>query len=527
MNKTLYQIVEFAPPHSVVAISRKPVFQLESGAPGLKRPDQKPGWIVGFVSLFLMAMSAQAATWYVDNTAGGSNNGTSWANAWTSIGAIEGVGAGDTVYISGGATSGSRTYAISNWTPQGGTSGNPITYSVGADASHNGTVIFSGSGAFITGAPVWVTLNGNANGARHMVCNGYGNSVQVQSASCIGLKLLYMTLNSPVLLEFGASSYEIGWCQVNCPNGGNCAINMSADTSPPGGTRFDVNSIHDSFINCWRSGSGEGEGDDFINWGNSCSVYNNYLKGLSANGQTQTLAGGGTASQAAYTYTQHQDGWQTSGSFCKVYGNTFESCANSAVYLDFTGSVDHFYLYNNVVYMGDPVQNGAPVGFELDADSGTGSATLTNIWIANNTFADYPNSSRGAVDLGGSSAAGTTTYSSNCMCVNNIFINSTTAFSPGGGGSVHGSFTFANNLNLTQAQAPSEFVKYVTFTYNQDFHLLSGDSNIIGQGTSTPSTISTTDKDGNPRPAGAWSIGAYEYNSSNSPLAPTGLQHVL
>lgn len=55
--------------------------------------------------IILMSYRLFAQTnWYVDNTASGSNNGTSWTNAWTSLANINwsSIHAGDNIYISGG-----------------------------------------------------------------------------------------------------------------------------------------------------------------------------------------------------------------------------------------------------------------------------------------------------------------------------------------------------------------------------------------------------------------------------------------
>ena len=59
-----------------------------------------------FLPLLFIAFDAHATTWYLDNTATGANNGTSWANAWTSLAVINSVQPGDTVYISGGPSVG-------------------------------------------------------------------------------------------------------------------------------------------------------------------------------------------------------------------------------------------------------------------------------------------------------------------------------------------------------------------------------------------------------------------------------------
>jgi hypothetical protein len=100
-------------------------------------------------------VSANASNWYVDKNASGPNNGTSWDNAWTSIGGIvwNSVQPGDTVYISGGTTS--KTYSERLTSGKSGTAGNVITISVGQDGGHNGSVILDGTGVQYNG----ITLN--------------------------------------------------------------------------------------------------------------------------------------------------------------------------------------------------------------------------------------------------------------------------------------------------------------------------------------------------------------------------------
>src|SRR5262252_4935787 len=53
-------------------------------------------------ALIFLASSLQAATWYVDGSVSSSGDGRSWSTAWKSLSNVSGVGAGDTVYISGG-----------------------------------------------------------------------------------------------------------------------------------------------------------------------------------------------------------------------------------------------------------------------------------------------------------------------------------------------------------------------------------------------------------------------------------------
>ena len=115
------------------------------------------------------------ALWYVDNTASGANNGTSWTDAWQTIASINyaSVNAGDTIYISGGSTS--KTYNESFALPLSGTAGNLITISTGQDAGHNGIVIMNNSSDWLAaGNLAYVHITGNVNGARNMNVTGTG-----------------------------------------------------------------------------------------------------------------------------------------------------------------------------------------------------------------------------------------------------------------------------------------------------------------------------------------------------------------
>jgi len=106
-----------------------------------------------FILFILFAFTLNAQTiWYVDRDAGGENDGTSWANAWTSPANIDfdDISAGDTIYISGGTDStmytttsyygfgiGIQPSASPSWTFA---SGNPVVIAPAWHTNHNGEV---------------------------------------------------------------------------------------------------------------------------------------------------------------------------------------------------------------------------------------------------------------------------------------------------------------------------------------------------------------------------------------------------
>ncbi len=111
-----------------------------------------------------LTIPAFAANHYVDKNASGSNNGSSWSNAWESFGAISwsNVNPGDIIYVSGGSDS--TIYSETLTVGKSGTSGNWIVISRGTDNGHNGKVIIDGGNSLSNGILVngrsYVTVTG-------------------------------------------------------------------------------------------------------------------------------------------------------------------------------------------------------------------------------------------------------------------------------------------------------------------------------------------------------------------------------
>jgi len=455
--------------------------------------------ILGITGLVFLAISAQAKTCYVDSAATGANDGTSWASAWTSLSAIKGLAAGDTVYISGGASGSTRTYSQSGWAPAGGTASNPITYQIGQDSSHNGTALFTGSGTWL-GTINNLIISGDAgDGGTHFALAASTNSaspfsVVISTTSSTHIRISYLNCGqmsggsmSPFYFGLsGCTAIELDHIYLyitGAPQQGGFSALWNGNAAGYDQSKCHHNEVH-------LPNDGNGVGPDGLKWQqNGCSVYNNLFVTY-----FQTGASG-----------DHQDGDQVQGGdYMKVYNNRVVDMANYAIFFEGSyGGFNHVQIYNNIAILtSSTIRSSAPPGGLVMGAAGT--STFTDVLIANNAVLDY--GGHGAIALNNTSGSSATF--SGCLVANNAIVNS-------GAPDLSGNSTTPsiNNPNLTSATAALYFTSYTLGNASDNLHLTALASSLIGKGTNLTAWGITTDADGNARPAsGAWDIGPYQYS---------------
>jgi hypothetical protein len=450
---------------------------------------------------FFTLFSANAATWYVDSAAGGANNGTSWANAWTSISSATGssVKAGDTVYISGGAAGNTQTY--SGFVPKAGTSGSPITYQIGQDSSHNGTATFSGGGTWLNN-PSYCIVSGDAgDGQMHFALSGYSQILTASSSSSVNYRLSYMnfgTINNMHLVDCTAGQgveFDHNWLKSSSTDvNADYVFGWNNDQPPAAydsGLKFHNNVL---FSPCSSGGLGEdGLRMEGVGW----SVYNNYLCGYSNPGSQE-----------------HQDGlqdWQQ-GSYIKIYNNIVQDFNNAGLNVSaYTAAYSHVRMYNNlIVFTSANASSYSEGGFVGLAASGF---TMVDCIVANNIIAG---GSQGwsMNNSGGYSVTWTGCFIENNISVQGVGVQADTA---------NGVIAADNVDNMSASTAASYFKTYANSLNgtNNNFRLTAAATSLIGKGANLTAYGITTDMDGNARPAtGNWDIGPFQYGSSGSNINP-------
>lgn len=497
--------------------------------------------------LFLPKISL-AANWYVDNAATGSNNGTSWTNAWQSFAAIGwgSIQPGDKVYISGGSTS--KSYNEQLIIADSGISGNPITIQTGQDSGHNGIVDINGgdtrTNCITISGRSYITVTGEVNGQIKMACHDAAQH-GISASTPVGIKIRYI------------ESYDNGSA------GGNYhGITFSSNSSSGTGNEIGYSSVHDNYQDQIQAGTGAVTAFDYLDIHHN-TLYNLSDDGIQSGGGLNIYNNSISGARIPPLGAGHPDGIQTMGGHMRVYNNYFgdmPSGANSHAFIDpinYAGQiVDEIWVYNNV-FDGFNKNNNCLV---IGPDTPNAPNGMDSVYVFNNTFVDC-----GArpISIGveksplGSNAPMTDIHVKNNLIYNAastpnqaIWLsagNYTTSDVQVDYNAVHegvdGSsrlawdsitYTYDNFVSggygmINGRHIIPSFITYSAHTGNNDLHLQSTDTSAKDYGISLSSYF-TTDKDSIPRPQGfAWDIGAYEYIASGSPSdttppsSPTGL----
>jgi hypothetical protein len=487
------------------------------------------------IAFFLMGvLPVHAATWYVDNAARGTNNGTSWANAWISFSNIiwgtTGVKAGDKIYISGGSSS--KTYNEGLTVRASGSDGYPITITIGRDIGHNGQVVITNSsGAGITiSSRSYINIIGSYDYEQRMRITGcYNQGVIIGGAAHHNiLKYLEVDNNghSGGVNQDGIStSYsamtdypllEVAYCKVH--NNWQDQMHIVGHRGPEVYGRVLIHhneiyelqddgiesgirgmDIYDNVMHTLTGGKGTGHPDGIVTMAGYARVTGNVVYDLQHYGSTYTNA---------YIYPNIYSGTATSECCIRVLNNiVFQNLAGRrgdygrGIEFSCQGyitSVSDLIIANNTV-VGMPAW-----GINLFPNN----ATISGVQVLNNVVHNcYKMGGGQALNIGkGSFTVGS--YNSGADMVidyNNVSPGTQGTTTVGFKGTI---YRYAAWKSLSNAQA--------NVSGNNDPLL---DTNFKPTANSCTnrkgvnlSTYFTRDKNGSLRPA-AWTMGAYEYFS--------------
>lgn len=478
------------------------------------------------VVLSLASPCSRGANWFVDPAAvGGSQDGTSWANAWTDLPLINWtvVNPGDTVYLSGGLVS--QLYAGDFLNPlavgKSGTPGNPITISIGQDAGHNGVATLSGQYINLQGNN-YITLSGNVGGAQHLLLSdfydtterSFGNKVLADGTTGFTMAFcIASNVNQGVSLV-GAQGFNVASNTVYAR--GDAAVR--AVNSPDNG--FDSHFVTRNLIILdYATNQPTYLGPDGVQGSHGLTIASNLF----------------TIRRVGYkTSTQHPDYTQLIGNHLKIYANTFLNIGDSANDFDWWAnpSPHDILIYNNV-YNIDTAIDPFPEYIRWYASAGQSFNSVVNFQIVANTFANnatWPNL------LGTWGASGTPALT-NFRISDNVFYGGTFNVANNfGAGAYPASITISNNVyapgftntwlgtNYSAAAMvagpdPTGVAGVPSFVDPaSDFHYATNNSVGVGAGLALNSLF-TTDKDGVTRGA-TWDDGAYQFVGSVTNLPP-------
>lgn len=521
--------------------------------------------ILVIVALLFSGIS-NATEWYVDNTASGTNAGTSWTNAWQSFADIGwgSINPGDTLYISGGSTS--KTYNETLTIGASGTSGARIYIKPGSaspsPSGHSGQVVITNPSSYgiLISSKTYITIDGQYGTSRNIAISHCGlNGIYVTNASYgnvvtnlyfetnglvgayefnrngVGVKDVVVTAEQYPVLEVSNSyfyrSYDDG-------------ISIASESGSPSYEIFGRYLIHDNIIEQTNS-------DPIQQRVRGVDIYNNTI--------FNTWSGGvGTGA--------HPDGMELYRGWCRVWNNVLYNMHDvlgtgmgSTSYLQVAPGVGltstyegQYYLFNNLVYDTDTLQDWI-VGLSMTNTNAANLTEVNGVYIFNNTFVGVQGYAMNM--YWNSYLEANPSKVSNYVIENNIFSNcgrhrasffdpeDITAITFGSDGDgAHITFdynlVFAGAEGTTDVSYGGSVITYSTFksTYGVQDHAYSSFENLDprldanykntsvspgnGVGKSLLSYF-TTDLAGNARPTvGGFDLGSYEYDDGGTPPDP-------
>lgn len=339
-------------------------------------------------SLLWATASTRAASWYVDKSASGATNGTSWTSAWNSFSQVDWsqIKPGDVLLISGGPSE--KIYTEQLKVGNKGTPEAPIRVALDAqNSSHNGAVIFDFAGwgeeAVINAIHLndYTILDGNVNGQPKIMVRNLSNYLTRLNASAVYANPIVGAEVKYCVFENVNNAVRFPRCSSISINH-NRMVQIRGDAAIHLGSSgiWDENRVYNNYVETLVNpvsppGLSGYNGPDGIQGASGISVYDNIFR---------------VSLTSKYTSTQHPDTLQISGEYLKVFRNEFVNVGDSAVSPSAwtEGPTRHIWIFDNL-FRTEQAIGKYPEYIRMYNQAGL--LYFEDIKIVNNTFVDNTN----------------------------------------------------------------------------------------------------------------------------------------